>query len=151
MGENLKEKIEKEFKKALLERNTIEISTLRLLKARIFDEEIKKGSPLSEAELKKVIASEIKKRREAIEQYKKGKREDLWQKEEKELEILMSFLGKEISNKELENLIKKAIKKVNATSLKDMGKVMKELMPEIQGRVDGNLVAQLVRKILSES
>jgi len=168
MGENLKEKIEEDFKKALKERNEIEISTLRLLKNEIFnkekekrykiakenpslsEKELEKESQLTEEEIKKVILSEIKKRKEAIFEFEKGKREDLAEKEKKELEILKRYLPDLLSKEELEKIVKETIEEVGAQSLKDLGKVMKEIMKKVKGRAEGDEVLKIVKKFLSE-
>jgi len=164
----LKEKIEEDFKKALKERNEIEISTLRLLKNEIFnkekekrykiakenpslsEKELGKESQLTEEEIKKVILSEIKKRKEAIVEFEKGKREDLVEKEKKELEILKRYLPDLLSKEELEKIVRETIEEVGAQSLKDLGKVMKEIMKKVKGRAEGDEVLKIVKKFLSE-
>lgn len=150
MGENLKEKIEKDFKEALKKRDLVAISTLRLLKSAILNKEIEKGSPLSEEEIFNVIVSEIKKRREAISEYQKGKREDLMEREKKELEILTSYVGEELNEQEIRKMVNEIIEKIKPTGPKDIGKIMKEIMPKVKGRADGNLIAKIVRESLEE-
>ena len=168
MGENLKEKIEKDFKKALKEKNEIEISTLRLLKNEIFnrekekrykiakedpqlkEKELEKESQLTEEEIKKVILSEIKKRKEAISEFEKGKREDLVEKEKKELKILKRYLPDLLSNEEIEKIVKEVIEKIKPQGMKDLGKVMKEVMIKVKGKAEGGEVLKIVKKFLSE-
>jgi uncharacterized protein YqeY len=161
---NLKEKIENDFQKALLQKDPIEISVLRLLKAALLNKEKEKryklfqeekqtneSISLSDEEVLEVIFSEIKKRKEAILMYEKAKREDLYEKEKKEIEILQKYLPKPFSDQEIENLAKEIIQKVNAKDLKDFGKVMKELMPKVKGRAEGSKVQLIVKKLLSQS
>lgn len=168
MGENLKEKIENDFKEALKEKNEIAISTLKLLKNEIFnkekekrykiakvnpkldEKELERESQLTEEEIKTVILSEIKKRKEAIVEFEKGKRKDLVEKEKKELEILKRYLPDLLSQEELEEIVKEIIKKTGAQNLKDLGKVMKETMTKVKGRVEGEEVLKTVKKFLSE-
>ncbi len=168
MGENLKEKIEKDFKKALKEKNEIEISTLRLLKNEIFnrekekrykiakedpqlkEKELEKESQLTEEEIKKVILSEIKKRKEAISEFEKGKREDLVEKEKKELKILKRYLPDLLSNEEIEKIVKEVIEKIKPQGMKDLGKVMREVMIKVKGKAEGGEVLKIVKKFLSE-
>lgn len=165
---NLKEKIEEDFQKALKERDEIEISTLKLLKAAIFDKEkekrykiaqkspqmiekeLEKESALSDEEIEEVLISEVKKRKEAILEFEKGKRKDLAEKEKKEMEILKRYLPKEISSEEIEKMAKEAIEKVGAKNLKDMGKVMKELVPKLKGKAEGLKIAEIVKNLLSK-
>jgi uncharacterized protein YqeY len=165
--EKLKEKIEKDFQKALKERKEIEVSTLKLLKAAIFNkekekryklskekpelnsQELEKESFLDDREIQEVILSEIKKRKEAIFEFEKGKREDLVKKEKKEMEVLKRYLPEELSNKEIEKMAREIIEKIGAKEMKDIGKVMKELMPKIKGRAEGALVSKIVKKLLT--
>jgi len=167
MGENLKEKIEKDFQEALKERKESEISVLKLLKAEISkkekekryqiatqkpnlkEEELKKESQLKNDEIVKVIFSEIKKRKEAIFQFEKGKREDLVNKEKKEIEILKKYLPKLLSEKEIEEIVKEIIKKLKANEIKDMQRVMREVMAKVRGRAEGEEVAKVVKKLLT--
>ncbi len=164
----LKEKIEEDFKKALKERKEIEISTLKLLRAAIFDkerekrykiakenpefsqEELERKCQLTDEEMLAVIASEIKKRKEAIFEFEKGKRKDLVEKEKAEIDVLKKYLPKELSQDEIEKIAKETIKNLGAKDIKDMGKVMKELMNKLKGRADGSLVSQIVKKLLSQ-
>jgi uncharacterized protein YqeY len=165
---SLKEKIDEDLKMAMKEKKEREVSTLRLLKAAIFDrekekrykiskekeglkeEELEKESQLSDEEIIEVIHSEIKKRKEAILEFEKGKREDLVKKEKEEIEILKNYLPEQLSEKEIEKLAKEIIEKVGAKDIKDMGKVMKELMPKVKGRADGTLVSKIVKELLSK-
>jgi len=165
---NLKEEIKTDLDKALKEREKLILSTLRLLYSVIGNKEIEKRtkivkrkkdltekelikkSQLQDEEIIQVTLSEIKKRKEAILLYKKGKREDLAQKEEKEIEILEKYLPEQISDEELQKLAKETIEKVVASSLKDMGKVMKELMIKVKGRAEGSKVSQIIKELLSK-
>lgn len=154
----LKEKIEKDFKAALKERKELEISVLRLLKAAIlnkekekkFEKKIEKEYSLSDEEIISLIFSEIKKRKEALIEFERGKRLDLVEKEKKEIEVLEKYLPQQLSVQEIEDLVKETIAKVKAKELKDLGRVMKELMPKIKGKADGALVNQIVKKYLSQ-
>ncbi len=163
----LKEKIEKDLAEAIKSRKEREISVLRLLKDAIFlkekekrykiftqkkgisEKELEKESQLSDEEIIQVISSEIKKRKEAILEFEKGKRSDLVKKESEEIEILRRYLPEQLSEEEIRKMAKEIIDKVKAGNLKDMGKVMQELMPKVKGRADGALVSKVVRELLS--
>jgi len=163
----LKEKIEKDFKEALLKRNEREISTLRMLKAAIVEQEkekrykksqekgteadLEKESALSDEEIIKLILREIKKRKEAILEFEKGKRKDLVEKETQEIEILKRYLPEMLSEEEIKKMAKETIEKVRAKNIKDMGRVMKELMPKIQGKAEPSLVSQIVKSLLQNN
>jgi uncharacterized protein len=165
---SLKEKIDADLKKATKERKEIEVSVLRLLKDAIFlkekdkrykifnqrkgvsEKELEKESQLSDEEIIEVIFAEIKKRKEAILEFEKGKRKDLVEKETKEIEILKKYLPEQLSEKEVEKIIKETIKKLGAKDIKDMGRVMKELMPKLKGRVEGSLISKIVKDLLEK-
>jgi len=165
---DLKEKIITDLKNALKEKKELEVSVLRMLLAAILnkekekraklakeeeglkEEELAKKSQLTDEEVLEVVSSEAKKRKEAIEGFKQGEREDLVKKEEAELEILKKYLPEQLSEEEIKKLAQEAIEKVGATSLKDIGKVMAELMPKVQGKAEGGLVSKIVKELLSE-
>jgi hypothetical protein len=167
MGKDLKKKIEENFKQALKEKKETEVSTLKLLRAEIFnkekekrykiakeepeltEEELEKESKLSDEEIKKVILSEIKKRKEAILEFEKGKRVDLVKKEKEELKILKKYLPDLLSQEEIEKIVKEAIEKTGAKDVKDLGKVMKEVLPKIRQRAEGSEVSKIAKKLLT--
>ncbi len=144
----LKEKIQQDIKQAMKEKDQVRLSTLRLLMAEIQNREIDAGEELDEPEILSIVQKAAKQRKESIEQYKKGGREELAAKEEQELGILESYLPQQLSREELESIVREAIEKCGATSPKEMGKVMKEVMPKVKGRADGKEVNALVRAML---
>lgn len=150
MGTNIKERIENDFKKALKERKMEEVSFLRLLKNAILNKQIEKQRELEEDEILEILFSEMKKIEEAIFLFKKGKRNDLVEKAEREKEILKRYLPPQLSDSELEKLVREKIEKLGVKDLKEMGKVIGALLLEIKGRADGKRVAEMVKKVLSE-
>ena len=148
----LKQKVQDDLKQAMIAKDEIKLSVIRMLKSAIQYHEIQKGGAGYEAtdeDVIEVIGREIKKRNEAIEMYRKGGREELAQKEEKELEILKTYLPKQMSEDEVRKLVQEAISSTNASSMQDMGKVMGILMPKVKGRADSTLVSNIVRESLS--
>lgn len=163
----LKEKIQEELKNSLKKKNEVVVSTLRMFlaaasnketekrtkiwkqKPDLNPEELEKESQLTGEEIIEVISSEIKKRRESISEFEKGGRNDLVQKEKSEMEILQKYLPEQLSEEEVENLVKEAVNKTGAKKIKDMGKVMAELMPKVKGKADGSLVSKIVKESLS--
>jgi uncharacterized protein YqeY len=105
--------------------------------------------PLDDAGIHAVISSEVKRRRDAVEQYKAGNRPELAEKEDAEIAILQGYLPQQLSREELEAKVAAAVAAVGAQGPKDMGKVMKALLPEVQGRAEGSLVSELVKAKLS--
>ena len=112
---------------------------------------VEKRGPLTDAEVLQAIVASCKQRQEAIEQYRRGGRQDLVYKESAELEILQTYLPKPLTSEELHTMVLEAIREVQATSLKEMGKVMGLLMPRVTGRADGKMVNTLVREALAKS
>jgi hypothetical protein len=115
----------------------------------IAEKELNDKSHLADEEIMEVISSEIKKRREAVLEFEKGKRQDLAEKEKKEMEILKSYLPEQMSEEEIRKLVKDIINMVGAKEQKDMGKVMAQLMPKVKGKADGSLVSGIVKELLS--
>lgn len=152
----MKETIQQELKEALREKRETEVSVLRLVNAAILQREKEKryklgkeeDTPLTDEEVLDVISSEAKKRKESIVEFEKGQRQDLVSKEKQELEVLQKYLPEQLPEEELKKLAKEAVEKTGAKEMKDIGKVMAELMPKVKGRADGSLVSKAVRDLL---
>jgi uncharacterized protein YqeY len=137
-----------DMKRAAKEKDKLRLSIIRLALASLQNREKELRRELSEEEIIQGISGMVKKGRESIEQFKVGQRDDLVAKEEKEIEILQSFLPQQLSSEELEVEISRALEEAGASTGKDMGKVMKILMPRVAGRAEGRVVNELVRKRL---
>ncbi len=151
MNAPLLERIEADLKDALKRSDRLKLSVLRMIKASIKNKEIEKGSPLSDEEIISVLTSLSKQRRESIEEFRRAGREELVEKETAELSVLQSYMPEQLSEEELNDMIKSAIQESGATSVRDIGKVMKIVMPRVKGRADGKVVNQKVRAILESS
>jgi len=146
---SLKEKIQKDIKEALHNREELKISVLRMVSSILHNKEIDKKEELSEEEINKIIFSEIKKRKESIAQFEKADRKDLVDKEKKELEILKKYAPEQMSEEETRKIVEEVVSELGAENMKDMGNVMKETMKKVQGKADGSLVNKIVRELLS--
>ena len=145
----LTETIDTDLKTAMKEKNTIKVATLRMLKAAIINKLIeKKAKELTDEDIREIIQKQVKQRKEAIEEFKKGARQDLVEKETKELTILERYLPSQLTEAELKSLISSVIESTAAKSKSDMGKVMKELMPRVKGRADGKEINRIVSSLL---
>jgi len=162
----LKGKIQENLKAALFAKNEVELSVLRLLisavnaketekrtkiwkqKPELKTEELIKESQLQDGEILDAVSAEIKKRREAIELYEKGGRSELAEKEKKELAILQKYLPAQLPEEEIRKFVGEAIAKTEAKEMKDMGKVMQELMSKVKGKADSGLVSKIVKELL---
>ena len=145
----LKEQLDAEMKAALKDKDALKLSVIRMLKSAVKYREIEAMKPLDDAGVQAVIGSEIKRRRDSVEQYRQGAREDLASKEEAEIAILQSYLPAQLSPDELSRVVDAVIARVGAQGPKDMGKVMKELLPEVQGKAEGKAVSELVKQKLA--
>jgi uncharacterized protein YqeY len=144
------ERISSELTQAMREKNVLKLGTLRMAKAALMNREIERGRPLEEAESLQVVASLIKQRRDSVEQFRAGGREDLADKEAAEIVVLEAYLPAPVSPEELERTVDETIVELNATSAKEMGRVMKAVLAKLAGRTaDGKLVSDLVRRKLA--
>lgn len=141
-------RLAQEIKAAMMARDAERLSTLRLLKSAVGYAEIEKKADLSEADFVSVVQREVKKRRDSIEQFEKGNRLELAEKEKKEIVVLETFLPKPISPEELEQLVKATIQELGATSKKEMGPVIKAVQAKAAGRADGKTISGIVGKLL---
>ena len=126
------------------------LSVIRMVKGAIQMSELNKKHELSDAEVIDVISKEIKTRKDSINEFKKGNREDLIEKTQKEIDILQTYLPKQLSEEELNEIIDKVFDKVKPESSKDMGMVMKELKPLINGKADMGIVSKIVKTKLEK-
>jgi hypothetical protein len=144
----LREKIDADSKDALKSGAKDKVSTLRMLIAALKNKQIDKRRPLTEEEVVETVRSSIKQRKDSIEQFAKGGRQDLVDKETAEVAVLDAYLPQQLSREEVEAMVREAIAETGAQGSKDMGKVMKALIPKIGGRADGKLVSELVKHAL---
>ena len=131
-------------------KDKIRLSAVRMLKTALHNKEIDLLRPLNETETMQILSGLVKQRKDSIEQFAKGGRADLVEKEEAELKILQEFMPAQMSDEDVEGIIRKAIAEVGAVSVKDMGKVMKVLMPQITGKADGKAAGEKVKALLSQ-
>ena len=143
------DRLTEDMKTALKSGDKNRLSTIRLLRGQIKDAAIDKRSDLTEPEEIDALSNAAKKRRESIQAYSDAGRQDLVEKEQKELEIIQSYLPAQLSQEELLSIIDTTIDQVGAMTPNDMGKVMQAVMAQVKGRADGKLVNELVRKKLS--
>jgi uncharacterized protein len=149
----LKDKIESDLKAALKGGESLKVSVLRMALAAILNKAIalvKKDVGLEDQEVIEVLRSEFKKRKDAQDQFNLGGRKDLASKEEKEAEILRYYLPPDFSSEELERIVAESVREVGSGGRQDFGKVMKQAMSVLKGRVEGNRVAEAVKKALAQ-
>ena len=145
----LKEQLDADLKAAMRDKDALRLSVVRMLKSAVKYREIEIMKPLDDAGVLAVIGSEIKRRRDSVEQYRAGNRQDLADKEEAEIRVLQAYLPQQLTEDELRAKVDAAIASVGAKGPKDMGAVMKALVPEVQGRAEGKTVSEMVKARLA--
>ena len=145
----LKERLNEEMKLAMKAKDKTRLSAIRMVRAAIRNKEIEKKTELDDDGISEVIANQIKRRKEAIEMAQQAGRDELVESETVQVETLQAFLPEQFSEDEIEVLVVKVIEEVGAASMRDMGKVMGKLIPQVRGKADNALVSQIVRKKLS--
>src|SRR5215467_3593219 len=148
----LQEKIQSHLSDAMRSKDQLRLSVLRMMKTAVKNKEIEKMKPLEETEVIAVLNTLVKQRKDSVEQFRKGSREELAQKEEAEIKIIQEYLPAAASDDEIRRAIQEAIQETGAASMKDMGKVMKATLTRLAGKTaDGSRVSQLVKEKLSIS
>jgi uncharacterized protein len=147
---SIQEKINADLKKAMKEKDEVRLSCLRLLKAAMKNLQVEKRRELQEEEIEAVISSMVKRGKEAVEEFKKGGRGDLVQKEEKEIAIFQSYLPEQLQREEIEEMVKEIISELSASSPRDLGNVMKVAMARMAGRVQGKEVNSIAQRLLQQ-
>lgn len=148
---SLKEKLQNDWKVALKARESFKASVLNMAKAAILNEEKNgKGSTLDDDQIIAILSKEVKMRRDAIEEFKKGNRQDLVDKTNQEIEILLNYLPQQLTEIEITEIVTNAVNEIGASGIKDMGKVMSLVNPKTKGRADGKLVSQIVKNSLQK-
>lgn len=142
------EKLQADMKTALKNKETERLGVIRMVRAAIKDAEIAKKEALSEEEVLQVISKAVKQRKDSANEYEKAGRQDLADKERKEIEILSTYLPEQLTEEELRKVVEETIQELGATSKKEMGKVMGAILPKVKGKADGKEVNRLVQEYL---
>lgn len=146
---SLSQKIDQDLKQAMMAKEETKVSVLRFLKSALKYSAIeKKAESLSDADIQQVIQKQIKQRRESIDQFTKGGRQDLAEKEQSEVVVLEAYLPRQISDAELEKLVREEVQAQGASSKKDFGRMMKHLNEKLKGSADAKRVSEALNKAL---
>lgn len=148
MDMSLKEQLTADMKEAMKNKEKERLAVIRMVRGAIRQQEIDGQKELGEEDVIAVISKEVKMRRDSIEEFQKGGREDLVAKTQAEIDVLMPYLPAQLSEEEVKELVKAAVEQTGAASPKDMGKVMGVLMPKVKGRADGKMVNNIVKSFL---
>ena len=144
----MREKLEDDIRQSMRDRNQVRLDALRFLKSAVQAAEKTGGESLDDARMVDVVAKQVNDRRESIRMFQEGNRTDLVAKESAELQVLEEYLPPQMSREDLESLIQELVSQVGATSIRDKGKLMGRLMPQVKGKADGAIVNELATQIL---
>lgn len=147
---SLKSRLMEDLKTSMKEKDVVRKNTITMVRADIKQKEVDERKELSDEEIIDIISKQLKEKRNAIEEFKKGNRDDLVEETEKEIEIILEYLPEQLTEEEVLEIVQKVIQDGGYTSMKDMGKIMGAVMPKIQGKADGNMVNKAVRQILNK-
>ncbi|RDY23970.1 GatB/YqeY domain-containing protein [Romboutsia maritimum] len=145
---SLKEKLQEDLKSSMKNKDTVRKSVVTLIRASIKQFEVDNRVELEEEGIIDIIAKQLKQRRDALVEFQKASREDLVKETEAEIQVLKEYLPQQLSEEELNEIVKDTISEVGATSMKDMGKIMSAIKPKTKGRADGKLINELIKKNL---
>jgi len=145
----MRERILKDLVTAMKEKDKEKLAVLRMVKGAMQMEELNKKHPLTDEEVIDVISKQIKTRKESIKEFEKGNRQDLIDMTNSEIEILMGYMPKQLTEDEINVIIDKAFEEVNPTSPKDMGKIMKVVTPLVKGKADMGYVSKTIKEKLN--
>lgn len=144
---SLKETLMEDMKNSMKNKDTIRKNTITMVRAAINQREVDERIDLSNDDILDIIAKQVKEKRVAIEEFQRGNRQDLVDLTNSEIDILLEYLPEQLSDDELEKIVLEVINELNATSMKEIGLIMKAVMPKVKGRTDGNKVNNIVREI----
>ncbi|HSH36734.1 GatB/YqeY domain-containing protein [Schnuerera sp.] len=144
----LKDKLMEDLKSSMKNKDSVRKNTITMVRAAIKQIEVDQRTELGDEKILEIISKQLKEKKNAIEDFKKGERQDLVELTQNEIGILLEYLPKQLTEEEIKKIVLTTIDEVKAKSIKDIGLVMKTVMPKVKGRADGNTVNKIVREIL---
>ena len=146
---SIKDKLMADLKDAMKSHNKLRKDVITLIRSAIKQREVDERIELTDEDILTIISKQLKEKKSSIEDFKNGNREDLVKQTEDEMKILLEYLPKQLSQEDLKEIVKDAIDKENISSMKDIGKLMKAVMPQVKGKADGNAVNKIARELLN--
>lgn len=145
---SLKDRLINDLKVSMKSRDKVRKDVITMVRAAIKQREVDERIELDDEAIIDIISKQIKQKKDAIEDFKKGQRQDLVEFTEKEIAILLEYLPKQLTESEVQEIVQKTIEEIGANSVRDIGKIMSNVMPKIKGRADGSMVNKIVRQYL---
>lgn len=146
---SLKERLMSDLKASMKNKDKIRKDAITLVRAAIKQKEVDERRELTDEDIIEVISKQVKQKRDSIESFRQGGREDLALSTQNEIDILMEYLPRQLTEDEIDEIVKQAIEEIGANSMKDMGKVMSFIMPKVKGKADGGIINKIVKQYLS--
>lgn len=145
----IQQQIVNDLKEAMKSKNMAKLSVLRMIISVVKNKELEKKDSLTDEEILTILTSEAKKRKESISSFKKAERPELVKVEEDELKMIQDYLPEQMTEEEIRTIVQEAVKTTGAQGIQEIGLVMKEVMPKIKGKADGNIVNSIVKELLN--
>ena len=145
---SLKERLMNDLKTAMKSKDKLKKDVVTMARAAIKQREVDERRDLDDEEVIEIISYQVKQKKDSIEGFQKGRREDLVELTNSEIDILMEYLPRQLTEEEIDEIVKSAIDELGANTMQDLGKVMSKVMPQVKGRTDGNVVNKIVRQHL---
>ena len=145
---SLKEKLMEHLKVSMKNKDIIRKNTIMMVRAAVTQKEVDERKEISDEEILEIISKQLKEKKIAIEDFNRAERKDLVDLTEQEMKILLEYLPEQLSEEELEQIVIDTIQEINVSSIKDIGLIMKTVMPKVKGRTDGNMVNKIIKRIL---
>jgi uncharacterized protein YqeY len=146
---SLKERLQEDWKVAMKSKDSFRAGVISMVRASILLSEKSDGVPLDDEQVIAVLSKEVKQRKESIVEFEKGNRPDLVEQTKKEIDILLEYLPQQLTEDEIQEIVREAVIEVGANSIKEMGRVMAAVQPRVKGRADGKLVSRIVKEQLT--
>ncbi|MCT4621196.1 MAG: GatB/YqeY domain-containing protein [Marinisporobacter sp.] len=144
----LKERLMADLKEAMKEKNKVKKSVITMVRSAVKQYEVDNRVELDDESILEIISKQVKQKKDAIEEFAKGERDDLVDEAKAEIEVLMDYLPEQLTEDQVSEIVSKVIEEIGANSMKDMGKIMAAVMPKVKGRTDGKTINKIVRQIL---
>lgn len=145
---SLKEKLLEDLKVSMKNKDLIRKNTITMIRAAIKQVEVDERAEIDDERILEIISKQLKEKKNAIEEFKRGNRQDLVEQTEEEIKILIEYLPKQLTEEEIKEIVVETLNEIGAKSIKDIGLVMKSVMPKVKGRADGSTVNKIVRQLL---
>ena len=146
----LKEKLMEDLKSAMRSKEKRRKDTITMLRAAVKQREVDERKEMADDEILALIGKQVKQKRESIKDFQKAERVDLVEQAQEEIDILLAYLPEQLTEEEIDELVREAIEQTGATSMRDMGRIMGIVMPKVKGRADGSLISQSAKKLLNQ-